>query len=424
MRLSRYAERFSADSATVGLMQDLGTARQRKGPVYMLGGGNPAHIPAVAQAFQEAWLSLGHDPEGLGFVLGEYDQPQGNAEFIEALAALLKRQFGWALSSDNIAITNGSQASFGMLFNSLAGEFEDGRWRKILLPLTPEYVGYSDVGIHPHPLFEALPPTIEKHPNGFFKYRVDFDRLDIDDRYGAVCVSRPTNPTGNVITDKELRELAKRCRAAGVPLIIDGAYGLPFPNMVFRDALPLWDSNIILCLSLSKLGLPGVRTGIIVADKPIIELVKRANAINNLAPGSVGPALVTDMLRDGSLMTLCNQTIRPYYHQRVQHAVGLAKTLMADLPLWIHEPEGALFMWLWFEDLPVTSAALYQRLVKEGVYIIAGEHFFPGLNIDWPHKYECIRVNYAAPEQTVETGLGIIARVVRDIYTEVLRLRV
>lgn len=42
-------------------------------------------------------------------------------------------------------------------------------------------------------------------PDGQFKYHVDFEHLTIGDDIGAICVSRPTNPTGNVITDDEVK---------------------------------------------------------------------------------------------------------------------------------------------------------------------------------------------------------------------------
>ncbi len=416
MKFSRYAKRFDSGSGTVQLMEDLGAARRTRGPVYMLGGGNPAHIPEVQSIFQREMLRIASDSAAFGRMVGDYDVPQGNVEFTTALASLLNRKFGWPLGPENIAITNGSQSSFGLIFNSLAGEFDDGRFRRVLLPITPEYIGYSDVGIYDKPLFEGHRPTIAKLPGGFFKYHIDLDSLTIDDRYGAVCVSRPTNPTGNVVTDAELQELARRCREADVPLVIDGAYGLPFPGIIFTEAQPLWEPNIILCLSLSKLGLPGVRAGIIVARPEFIRLVRNANAINSLAPGRVGPELVAALLEDDSLLDLCNEIIRPYYKRKMEHVVDCVRSIMGDLPVWIHQPEGALFVWLWFENLPITSEQLYQKLKDRGVFILAGHHFYPGLDEDWPHKYQCIRVNYATDIAVVEQGLKIIADTVRESY--------
>ena len=55
---------------------------------------------------------------------------------------------------------------------------------------------------------------------------------------GAICVSRPTNPTGNVITDDEVEQLDALAQTHNVPLIIDGAYGLPFPGLIYTPASP------------------------------------------------------------------------------------------------------------------------------------------------------------------------------------------
>ena len=79
--------------------------------------------------------------------MGNYDTPQGHRAFIEGLARLLRQTFGWEVGPDNIALTNGSQTAFFILFNMLGGSGADGVYRKIMLPLTPEYIGYADQGI-------------------------------------------------------------------------------------------------------------------------------------------------------------------------------------------------------------------------------------------------------------------------------------
>ena len=419
MQFSLFAQRFQQETGTVQLMDDLGKARWAKPPVYMLGGGNPAHIPEVETTFKAALSAILENEQDFGQMIGEYDSPQGNTLFCRSLAAMLNAEFGWPVSADNIAITNGSQSSFGLLFNALAGYFDDGYFKKILLPITPEYVGYADVGLADQNIFEGRRPAIERIGERAFKYRVDFERLVINPhRHGAVCVSRRTNPTGNVISDEELDELRNRCRDAGVPLIIDSAYGLPFPGIVFTDAKPRWDEGIILCLSLSKLGLPGLRTGIVVASSDVTRLIRNANAINSLAPGRVGPTLATALLKRGDLMRLCKEAILPHYQSKVNHALSMVNWFMRDLPVRVHCAEGAIFLWLWFERLPITSGELYQRLVHKGVYILPGHHFFPGLNDDWRHRHECIRVNYAAADDIVETGLQLIADTVREAYSQ------
>ena len=61
----------------------------------------------------------------------------------------------------------------------------------------------------------------------------------MDESIGAICVSRPTNPTGNVLTDAEVYQLTDLARSHGIPFILDSAYGLPFPGIVFVDAVAM-----------------------------------------------------------------------------------------------------------------------------------------------------------------------------------------
>ena len=416
MNYSDFSRRFKGDSGILRLMEDLGGAINEvdgSGEIQMLGGGNPAVIPAMSDVFRGEMERLLADDGAFEAMVGNYDSPQGNHAFVAALAGLLRAQFGWDLGAENIAVTNGSQAGFGVLFNLFAGRFGDAKHKKILLPMTPEYIGYADVGLGDAPIFTANKPVIETRDELFYKYRVDFARLDLHDGIGAVCVSRPTNPTGNVITDDELAELARATKSAGVPLIIDGAYGPPFPRIVFGEATPLWDAHIILCLSLSKLGLPGARTGIIVAAADVIKQVTRSNAIFTLAPGRFGPTLITRLMRSRELLALCDEIIAPYYRARSDAAVQLVRELMSDLPVRVHASEGAIFLWLWFADMGINTEHLYQRLKSRGVLVIAGRHFFPGLDDEWAHRDECIRVTFAAPPMQVERGMKIIADEVR-----------
>lgn len=418
MKFSNFSNHFSPHSGILQLMNDFGHALTLQQKTYMLGGGNPAVIPQLEACYRAEMTRLLEDGNQFEEMVGNYDPPQGNQRFIEALAELLNDTFGWPVSSKNIAITNGSQASFGVLFNLFAGPFPDQTCKKILLPMTPEYIGYNDLGLGEGEIFRANRPVIQIDEDDplFFKYRVDFGAIDIDDECGAVCISRPTNPTGNVITDTELAELNQRAKQAGIPLILDGAYGLPFPGIIFTDAKPVWEENMVLCLSLSKLGLPGARTGILIADSEIIDMITRSNAIFNLSPGRFGPSLMTRLVENKALISLCDTIVKPYYKQRVDQAVNLVREYMGDLPVRVHKPEGAMFLWLWFEDLPDTCETLYQNLKKHGVYVVSGSHFFPGLKENWEHKLQCIRVSYACNEQHVEHGLKMIAQEARALY--------
>ena len=235
---------------------------------------------------------------------------------------------------------------------------------------------------------------------------MDFDGLDEVDDIGAICVSRPTNPTGNVITDDEVARLGAVARARGVPLILDTAYGLPFPGLVFGESTPVWDEHTVVCMSLSKLGLPGFRTGIVIANEgETVEALAAATAIFCLSPGRLGPALGTELIAGGGLLPLVRDVIRPHYAARAARAVDRLRDGLHDYPIRVHKPEGAFFLWLWMPGLPITNAALYERLKQRDVIVVSGHYFFPGReDDDWPHKRECIRISYADDWERTQRG--------------------
>ena len=329
------------------------------------------------------------------------------------MAEFLNREFGWPVTAKNIGITNGGQTAFFMLLNRFAGRMTDGSHRKILLPLVPEYIGYGDQGVGTDGIFTARKPRIEDLGDRLFKYRVDFENLNADpDSTGAICVSRPTNPSSNVLTDNEIAKLSDEAKRLNVPLIIDNAYGQPFPGVIFEDVTPVWDEHIILTMSLSKLGLPGTRTGIVVAAEETITELSSMTAIMGLANNNIGQGIVRPLIESGEVLKISSEMIQPFYAKRSALAQELAHHhFPSDLPWKMHRSEGAFFLWLWFEGMKITSQELYQRLKDRDVFVIPGNHFFYGLeesDNDWKHRRECIRVSFAHTEQAMHEGFRII----------------
>lgn len=415
MNLSRFGKKITRGSGISQLMADLGRALFGHEEMLMLGGGNPAHIPQVQQRFRECMRRMLDQNGVFERAIGNYDGPQGNMAFIEALVALFRQEFGWDITPANIALTNGSQTAFFILFNIFGGTYQDGSHKKILLPLAPEYIGYADVGLEDD-LFLANKPNIELLENHLFKYHINFETLRIDGSIGAVCVSRPTNPTGNVLTDSEIARLSALAAERGVPLIVDNAYGVPFPHIIFTDAHLTWNPNTILCMSLSKLGLPAFRTGIIVAREDIVRALSEANAVMSLAPTGMGAAIAGELVKSGEILDLSREIIRPYYENKARRAVEQLQQDLEGLDYRIHKPEGAIFLWLWFPGLSITADELYERLKRRGCLIVPGHYFFPGLDEPWRHKDECIRITYSQEDKVVTAGLKIIAEEVRRAY--------
>lgn len=414
-RFSAAGEHFTRQTGALELMDDLGRAMAGESDALLLGGGNPGKIPAMQRIFMSRLAEIAAAPTEFERFASNYAHPAGEIAFRHALAEMLRREYGWPVGAANVALTAGSQAAFFLLFNLFAGRDRAGRVRRLLLPVAPEYVGYADVALESG-LLTARRPVIEELPDDLFKYRVDFAALDLDEDVAALCVSRPTNPTGNVITDTELAELARRAAAANVPLIVDSAYGPPFPNIVFTAATPIWNDGVVLCMSLSKLGLPGVRTGIVVASEQVVQALTNMTAVLNLAVGSVGPVLVQPLVERGELIELCRRHVQPFYRDKARRAREWLAQALRGVPFRIHKPEGAFFLWLWLPGLPITSAELYRRLKARGVFVLSGHYFFPGLEEPWAHRDECIRVSFAQDDEVVRRGIEILAHEARRAF--------
>ena len=104
------------------------------------------------------------------------------------------------------------------------------------------------------------------------------------------------------------------------------------------------------------------------------------------------------MIEENLLLPLCHDVILPFYKQRSQLAIDLIREKIGDARVHIHKSEGALFLWLWFEGLSVTTSELYQRLKRKGLLVVPGKYFFPGQETASKHAESCIRMNYVQSE--------------------------
>ncbi len=414
MKLSHYGNRYSGQSGIVTLMDDLGSALRDNPDMLMMGGGSPARIPEVEKLYQQALQQIASDAALSQSLLGRYQGPKGDLAVRQLLAQQLAEDHGWPLTADHIALTNGGQSAFAIIANMLAGDSDSGH-RTIHFPLVPEYIGYADACIE-NGSFSASQPAIHLLPDGLFKYTLDPD-LVIAANAAALCVSRPTNPSGNVLSDAELQWLDAAACKQGIPLIIDAAYGLPFPALHYtNETNPYWTDNVILLLSLSKVGLPGVRSGFMIAAPEFVEAFSRANTILNLAVGNLGPALASILLPGRQLQRLASEVLQPWYKAKAATALQLLRTALQGVPCHIHQPQGAFFLWLWLPGLPVSTLQLYEELKRAGLLVIPGDSSFFGLSSPWQHSHECIRLSYAVSDQCLQQGSAILGQVLRRIF--------
>ncbi len=399
-----FARQLADGAGIVDLMSDLGEALNVNPDLLFLGGGNPARIDAVEAILASHLHAIAEDADAIHQMLGVYQSPLGSERLRAALAAYFQ-SLGWPVTEANIALTNGSQSAFFMLFNLFADGVDQ---RQILLPWVPEYLGYQDQVLHPG-VFRTMRPVIRCEGDNRFEYGCDFDALELSG-VTAMCVSSPANPSGKVLSTEEYQRLGALADAAGIPLILDAAYGAPFPGIVFSGTRPAWQTNRIFVLSLSKLGLPGARTGVVVADEAVIEALGSVNTVMSLASGNLGPTLLLSLLQAGTLDILCEQHVLPFYASRRRFALDCLARHLEGIPHRVHRADGAFFLWLWLPELSVPSRVLYERLKARNVLVMDGAHFFFDQAESWSHAQQCLRLTYCAEPQVFERAIEILAQ--------------
>jgi len=416
--LSKIGEQMSHLTGVRAIMKDINeTLRAGAGQQFInLSAGNPLILPEVEQLWRDCTASLLASSE-YGEVVCRYGSSQGYAPLVEAIANDFNKRYGLNLTERNILLTPGSQSLYFYAANVFGGYTSSGDLKEIVLPLSPDYTGYGGVTLCAEALI-AYKPTLDIDFSAHkFKYRPDFSQLEITENTGCVIFSRPCNPTGNVLTDDEVKKIAGLAAPFNVPVLIDSAYAPPFPALNFTEMTPVFGDNILHCMSLSKAGLPGERIGIAIGDEEWIHVLECFQTNMCIHPSRYGQAIAARAINSGKLAEISEQVIRSFYQKKFTVLEdSLFAAMPKDLPWFLHRGEGAIFAWLWLDELPITDWEFYQELKQVGVIVVPGSSFFPGLREDWLHKHQCLRISLTGSDEEIATGMQRLAHVTQQVY--------
>jgi len=416
--LSKIGEQMSNLTGVRAIMKDINeTLRAGAGQKFInLSAGNPLILPEVEQLWRDCTAQLLASSE-YGEVVCRYGSSQGYAPLVEAIANDFNKRYGLNLTERNILLTPGSQSLYFYAANVFGGYTSSGNLKEIVLPLSPDYTGYGGVTLCAEALI-AYKPTLDIDFSAHkFKYRPDFSQLEITENTGCVIFSRPCNPTGNVLTDEEVNKIAALAAPFNVPVLIDSAYAPPFPALNFTEMTPVFGENILHCMSLSKAGLPGERIGIAIGDEKWIDVLECFQTNMCIHPSRYGQAIAARAINSGKLAEISEQVIRSFYQNKFTVLEdSLFAAMPKDLPWFLHRGEGAIFAWLWLDELPISDWEFYQELKQVGVIVVPGSSFFPGLREDWLHKHQCLRISLTGSDEEIAIGMQRLAHVTQQVY--------
>jgi len=234
-----------------------------------------------------------------------------------------------------------------------------------------------------------------------------------------MLLSNPCNPTGRCISADELAAIITIAESQEVPLVLDHAYGEPFPRICQTLTPPVFHPQVINCFSLSKAGLPGERIGFAIGPEHYIDEMVSFLANSALHASRLAQIAGANAIRSGALDTLVSSVITCFYADRRLRAEKLLSEAMPTAVNWrLHSAQGGMFCWVWIDEDWFDDMELYRILKLRHVFIAPGRNFFieeRGSSSPRPHSTRCFRISLTVDEDVLAAGIHHIADTVREL---------
>jgi aspartate/methionine/tyrosine aminotransferase len=251
--------------------------------------------------------------------------------------------------------------------------------------------------------------VMKRDPGGAWKWQLDLESLHkaVTKSTRVIVVTNPNNPTGYVLSEDEMQAVVDAAQRVGAWIVADEIYrGAEVSGPLSPTFQGRYD-KVIITSGLSKaFGLPGLRTGWIVAPPKTISHLCQYHDYLTLTP-----SCLSDHLAD--------IIMRPRRRDQVlERTRGIIRKNLPVVEKWLHghrdvldyaAPMAGAITTVKYR-LPTASVTLFNRLRKEqSVLITPGEHFGIG-------RY--FRVGFGYDIGVTRRGLQRI-----DILLDELRVR-
>lgn len=319
----------------------------------------------------------------------EYGERRGYAPLREGIARILASQ-GLQTHPENILITAGSQQAIFLASQVLL------KPNDIVLVEDPTYSAALD-------LFRTLGIQIVGIPVDSQGMQVEKLETLLQQYHPKLIYTIPNfhNPTGTCLSSARRRELILLAGKYNVPILEDDFVGDLRYEGHTQPSLKSLDpgGQVIYVSTFSKMLMPGLRVGFIVADGPVYDSLLNFKRLSDLATSTLIQRALDAYMTVGRYQTYLHRSNQIFRARRDAMLEAIKKYLPSSVHFEV--PKGGLFIWLQLSK-SISANELLPIACKEGVAFSPGNSFF----IDGISGDDWIRLNFASqPVEDIEEGI-------------------
>ena len=360
---------------TSSIIREILAAAQKPGVISFAGG-----LPAAASFPEVDWSTL---PESFK----QYGMSEGEPELREAIAAEARAK-GLKCEASQVLVLSGSQQGLDLV----AKLFVDPD--SSILVESPTYLA----ALQTFHLFQAQCQGVSLTDDGLDLAVMERQIRDHQPRM-AYLIPSFQNPSGTCYSVKARQDVAAMLDQYGLPLIEDEPYceldydGVPKPPISSLLQRAPW----VFQGSFSKILMPGLRIGYLIAHPSLMPYLVRLKQAADLHTNRPGQWLALEYMRSADKQQRLAR-LQDFYRERRDAFAAALQSEFADLADW-QVPSGGLFFWLKLKK-PRDTRPLLQPALAAGVAFMPGEAFFA--EAEPPVGYLRLNFSHTEPELMVE----------------------
>ena len=324
----------------------------------------------------------------------KYTPASGTLDLKKAVAEKFKKDNGLEYEAKNVVISNGAKHSLVNAFSAILNPGDE-----VIVP-APFWVSYPEMV----KMADGVPVILETTEENGFKFSAKDLEEAINSKTKALVLNSPSNPTGMVYTEEELRAIADVCVKHKIFVIADEIYekliydGKHISIASFNDEIK--DLTITINGVSKSYAMTGWRIGFAVANDKIAKIMANVQSHAASNPNSIAQAATLAALTgpqdEVEKMRLVFKERRDYMANRINAIEGVSCTM----------PQGAFYIMMNIEKLigktiagtVITGSDAFAEvfLTNAKVALVPGSGFGADKYLRW---------SYATSMENIKEGL-------------------